>query len=515
MGSLTRRQLLAAAGGTLGAPAILRSQNTTPSTAFGVQSGDVLPGRAIVWSKTDRPAQMVVHWGTTENSARRHRVKGAVCKPENDFTCHVELTGLPSGQRIFYAVQFEDLDSRKVVSAELTGNFRTAPSAGGDLRVLFSGDTCGQGWGIDKELGGMRCYETMRLRDAHFFIHSGDNVYADGPLPKEVKLADGRTWRNLLTEEKSKVAETLHEFRGQYRYNLLDDNVRRFNAETAQFWQWDDHEVMNNWSPGKDLTTDARYTEKDILVLAGRAKRAFVEYAPMRWSTEEYGRVYRKIPYGPLLDVFMLDMRSYRAANNYNLQNTESAETAYLGAAQRDWLKRSLLESTAVWKVIAADMPLGLIVPDGKDKQGRNIFENSANTDGPPLGRELEIADLLRFMKQSRVHNTVWLTADVHYTAAHFYDPSKAQFTDFVPFWEFVSGPVHAGTFGPNPLDNTFGPQVVYQKTPPKGRVNLSPAEGMQFFGEINIESRTQEMTVTLRDQSNAGLFTKVLAPAS
>jgi len=54
----------------------------------------------------------------------------------------------------------------------------------------------------------------------------------------------------------------------------------------------------------------------------------------------------------------------------------------------------------------------------------------------------------------------VWLTADVHYTAAHWYDPSAAKFQQFDPFWEFVSGPIHAGTFGPGELDQTFGPQL-------------------------------------------------------
>ena len=51
----------------------------------------------------------------------------------------------------------------------------------------------------------------------------------------------------------------------------------------------------------------------------------------------------------------------------------------------------------------------------------------------------------------------VWLTADVHYTAAHYFDPAKAKHTDFLPFWEFISGPLHAGGFGPNKADGTFG----------------------------------------------------------
>jgi len=85
----------------------------------------------------------------------------------------------------------------------------------------------------------------------------------------------------------------------------------------------------------------------------------------------------------------------------------------------------------------------------------------------------------------------------VHYTAAHYFDPNKAKFQDFDPFWEFVSGPIHAGTFGPNDLDATFGPQLVYVKAPTKEQgQNLSPA----FFGHVGIDAATERMTVTLRD---------------
>ena len=85
-------------------------------------------------------------------------------------------------------------------------------------------------------------------------------------------------------------------------------------------------------------------------------------------------------------------------------------------------------------------MPIGIIVWDNFDeKKGAEAVANGDN--GPAKGRELEIADLLRFIKNAGIDNTVWLTADVHYTAAHYYNPDKAQFQDFNPFWEFVSGP--------------------------------------------------------------------------
>jgi alkaline phosphatase D len=481
--------------------------NQRPQAKWGVQIGDVAPGRALIWSRSDRPARMIVEWSTTEAFRDVRLVLGSHALEATDFTARIDLRELPADQEIFYRVFLRSLADGKTLSEPVSGRFRTAPAKPRDIRFVWSGDTAGQGFGINPDWGGMRTYETMRLREPDFFLHSGDTIYADGPIPAEVKLRDGGTWKNITTEAKSKPAETLDEFRGAYVYNLLDENVRRFNAQVPQIWQWDDHEVLNNWSPSKDLRSNALYKEKSVFLLAGRATRAFLEYAPMRYSNEEIERIYRYIPYGPLLDIFVIDMRSYRGPNNYNRQETAGADTEYLGRPQLEWLKRGLASSRAAWKVIAADMPLGVVVPDGKDSEGRTVWENSANGDGPALGREIEIAGLLRWIKQSAIRNTVWLTADTHYTAAHYFNPAKAQFTDFDPFWEFISGPLNAGSFGPGTPDNTFGPEVKFYKAPPKGQSSLPPSAGLQFFGEVEIAAGTRRMTVTLRDVSGAALF--------
>lgn len=143
----------------------------------------------------------------------------------------------------------------------------------------------------------------------------------------------------------------------------------------------------------------------------------------------------------------MLDMRSYRGPNGENRQAEYGPEAYFLGPPQIAWLKQELKVSKATWKVIAADMPISIYVAYDADlKFGSEAVSQLDN--GAPLGRELEIADLLGFIRHEKIRNTVWLTADVHYTAAHWYDPSGAKFQDFEPFWEFVSGPIHAGTFG-------------------------------------------------------------------
>ena len=230
---------------------------------------------------------------------------------------------------------------------------------------------------------------------------------------------------------------------------------------------------------------------------------------PLRFTQAEPGRVYRKISYGPLLDVFMLDMRSYRGPNGEGQEESYGPAAYFLGPAQVAWLKRELLNSQATWKVIAADMPIGLIVVYDTDRKWG--VEAIAQGDGPPRGRELEIVDILSFIKRAPVRNTLWLTADVHYTAAHYYDPNKAVFQDFEPFWEFVSGPIHAGSFPQNQLDNTFGPQRVYVKAP--SAPNQPPSEGLQFFGHVAIDGATQVMTVTLKDRDDRALWSTTLEP--
>jgi alkaline phosphatase D len=355
----------------------------------------------------------------------------------------------------------------------------------------------------------MKMYETIRGLQPDFFVHSGDMIYADNPLTAEVALPGGPTWRNLVIPEKAKVAETLAEFRGNYRYNLMDEHVRRFNAEIAQYVQWDDHEVTNNWFHERILD-DARYSEKRVALLAARAKRAMFEFTPLRPHPVESERVYRLARRGPLLDVFMLDMRSYRGLNSENRQAELTDEARILGAEQVAWLKRALLASRATWKVIAADMPLGLVVYHDAAKRWGS--EAVAQGDGPALGRELEIADVLRFVKHNAIHNVVWITADVHYCATHRYDPARAQFTDFTPFYEFVSGPLHAGGFGPNALDNTFGPEVLFSKHP-GGRVNAPPTDGGLYVGHVRIDARTRAMTVSHRDLAGTVLDRRELAP--
>jgi alkaline phosphatase D len=452
---------------------------------------------------------MIVEYSTTASFTERRRIVGPAALEDTDFTARIDLTDLPAGQTISYRVQFQDLRDLRAFSEAVEGTFRTPPSAAErDVVFAFSGDVVGQGWGIDLARGGMATYDAMLRVEPDVFIHLGDTIYADQPLSHEVMLDDGSVWRNIVTEAKSKVAQELADFRGVHQYNFQDEHMLRFNASCSQVVLWDDHEVHDNWYPTERLDADARFTEKSVALLAARAKRAFLEYHPLRLNPIDAERIYRSWRHGGALEIFALDMRSYRGANSPNRQPALNDESALLGAKQVEWLKSALAASPATWKVIAADLPIGLVVAD---VGGR--FEAVANRDdGPPLGRELEIASLLSFIRDRRIRNIVWITADVHYGAALHYDPSRARFTEFDPFWEFVGGPLHAGTFGPNNLDKTFGPEVRFIAIPPGMKPNRPPSDGYQFFGLGRIDRRTRALTMQIRNRAGKTLFSIDLA---
>ena len=307
------------------------------------------------------------------------------------------LGGLPTGQEIHYTVDFLDLADYRSRSEPLTGHFRTPPAQDRDIRFLWSGDNVGQGWGINPDIGGMPIYRRMAGLQPDFFIHSGDTIYADNPLSASVTLEDGQVWRNLVTEEKSRVAESLDDFRGQYRYNLLDDGFRDFYRNVPVIAQWDDHEVTNNWFWELRRSEDPRYSEPSVARLAARAMRAFQEYIPTRRHPLDPERLYDRFAYGPALEVFRIDLRSYRGPNSDDQPTTLSPESRILGRTQLRWLKRSAGR-------IHGDLE-GDRLGHAAGRRHLRRLARAARRRGhrparwAPAGRELEIAELLTFVR--------------------------------------------------------------------------------------------------------------------
>ncbi len=437
-----------------------------PEITHGVQSGDVQTGSAIVWARCSEPARMIVEW--TTGTDRWQQVRGTVVTPTTDHTGTVALAGLPDGQRITYRVRFER-EAARGASELATGSFVTPRAS--KVRVAWSGDTCGQGFGRSPDWGGLRGYATLRKAQPDLFVNSGDLIYADNPIEAEHTTVDGRLWRNISNERVARVAQELDDFRARFAYNVEDEHLSTFLRDVAVVAQWDDHETHNNWWPGQQLD-DKRYTaERDASTLAERARQAFFE-----WNAISGSEIRRVIRYGPLVDIIVLDARSFRRPND-----SGAGPNVMLGVGQAAWLVKQLEMSRARFKIVACDQPLALIIPDDDRQEG---FANGAS--GPPAGREIELVAILSALKKRGVKNVAWVTADVHYAAAHRFDGSRVGL-DYHPFWEFVAGPIHAGTFGPNELDPSLGPELKFIWAPPPGTGNLPPSDGLQSFGTIDV----------------------------
>jgi alkaline phosphatase D len=474
----------------------------------GARSGEVTTDSAVLWARSSGPGLMSVR--LRSNGRLLRTVRTGWVDERTDLTTRLQLVGLTPGRRYDATITFED--DLGVTGQTERVSFTTAPLHAAAQSLVWSGDTCGQGFGINDDLGGLTTYAAIRRTHPDLFVHCGDTIYADLEIPPSVTEDNGHVWHNTVSDGVEKVAETLDEFRGRHRYAMQDTNVRALYADVPAVVQWDDHETCNNWYPGK-VIEDNRYTERRCDVLAARGRRAWQEYQPVPISTliDSQGdgfasaRIYRRVPRGQHLDLFVLDMRSYRGSND----TFHVPPQGILGPEQARWLTESVIASRATWKVISADLPLSIPSTRADDLDGP-----SNGDDGPPMGREPELAGILTAWQRAGVRNVVFITADVHYTAAHHYSPDRAAYHDFDPFWEFVSGPLAAETFPCKDalLDQTFGPQVVFSKGNESNR-RESPRDGNQFFGHLRIDA-DGALTVTLHEASGAALWSRTLDPA-
>ena len=157
--------------------------------------------------------------------------------------------------------------------------------------------------------------------------------------------------------------------------------------------------------------------------------------------------------------------------------------------------------------MLAIDLPLGLVVPDGGPRRRASPRATPARRSGAssssptcsrsPTGRGSRASCCSPPTCTTRRRTTTTRRA--------------RRSNDFDPFWEFVSGPLNAGAFGPNALDGTFGPEAVFVAAPP--RPNVSPLEGFQFFGHVAIDALTRVMTVSLRDLDGVVRYSVELEP--
>lgn len=450
---LTRRETLKAVAlgaASLSSPGTLlgvesdREPGAESHQATGIRIGEVTADSAIIWTRlTANPArvrsgrltfetnkqgdiykpetaadisrldgacpgmagQVRVRFGTAEDLAEAQATEWASVDGSTDFIHQFRLTGLKPATRYFLAVETAG-PTAEPPHAPLRGMLQTAPTADAAAAVTFSVITCEMVADMDREdvEDGFRIFDALARLQPDFHCMTGDNVYYDGepPFANTPELA-------------------------RYHWDRMYSYPRHveFYRQTAAYFQKDDHDVLDNdCHPGRTLGRHGGTLTFET------GQRIFREEVPLGAA------IYRTFRWGKLLQIWLTDGRDFRSRNSMR----DGPDKTILGREQKEWLKRTLAESDATWKVLVSPTPIV-----GPDRARKN--DNHANA-----GFQHEGDELRHWFREHVPHNFFVVCGDRHWQY-HSVHPETG-------LREFACGPVSnrhaAGTPGEDAAYHRF-----------------------------------------------------------
>ena len=483
--------------------------NNTLAITHGIASGDVTNNSTIVWSRTNEEgAQMHVEYDINSNfSQPKSTTATTLTNQTTDYTVHVKIEGLSPDtfyyNRVWFSIpslsQTNKNDS--LTSDTLTGSFRTAPDPSlpttKPISFIFAADLGGQKYCRQINTGGYFIFENMKKLSPDFFIANGDMIYAADKCPIEGPSDD---WKNIpgnfsgIADPEvnwTDIDQVRDTYLKHWQYNRADPYFQDFLQNTPMYSQWDDHEVINDFGALWPYWNSFNKDREGYPNIVNEGRKAFFDYSSIDRNLNDTNRIYRSFNWGPNLDVFILDGRSYRSPNS--MADTPENKKTMLGSEQLEWLEQSLKNSSATWKVISSDIPIS--VPTGANASilGRDGWANGNETNfSSKTGFERELQQLLEFLDDSNIKNIVFVTTDVHFPANILYDIDANKDGDKLIFYELISGPLSAFRFGtpggaPIPkLDTTFNPKILYEEG------------GIFNFGYVQVQKQPEDNLVHL-----------------
>ncbi|MFD7298255.1 alkaline phosphatase D family protein [Streptomyces sp. NPDC059897] len=417
----TRRTVVkaAAASAALAAPlaaAVPAQAAEAPAFLHGVASGDPLPDGILLWTRVTPAADAVpgsgkgpdvrVSWEIAEDKAFRQVVgRGTVtASAASDHTVKADVRGLRPATAHYFRFSVDAAHSP-------VGRTRTTPAADASPEGLRFGIVSCANW----EAGYFSPYRHLAARaDLDAVLHLGDYLY-------EYKTGEYPTADYTVRQHRpAHEIVSLADYRTRHGQTKTDADVQAMQSTHPLIAIWDDHEIANDaWSGGaENHTPDA---EGDWAARQKAAKQAYFEWMPVRPSTA--GTVFRRLRFGRLADLHLLDLRSFRSEQS-SVGNgaVDSPERTITGRAQLDWLKSGLTASDARWKLVGTSVmispvafgslpahiagPLAELL--GLPKEGLAI--NVDQWDGYTHDR----AELISHLRENAVRDTVFLTGDIH-----------------------------------------------------------------------------------------------------
>lgn len=320
---------------------------------LGVASGDPLPDAVVIWTRLApdptlpdgglRPRPTGVRWEVAEDErfARVVRRGAVVALPETAYSVHVDVTGLLPDRVYHYRF-------RVGTHVSPAGRTRTAPAAGAPLdRLRFAFASC-----QNLTAGFYTAYQDMVTRDLDFVLHLGDYIY-QGP----------GTGANVVRENTRPIETmTLDDYRVRHADYKRDTDLQAVHAAFPFIVTWDDHEVGNNYA---DEDVDPDVPREQFLARRAAAYQAYFEHLPLRPARRPVGpdlELYRRLSFGDLLQLHVLDTRQYRSdqpkCSTDDCPEAADPSRTMLGPEQESWLFEGLGTSTSVWDVIGNQVPV-------------------------------------------------------------------------------------------------------------------------------------------------------------
>jgi alkaline phosphatase D len=409
----------AAAGVALAAPtaaAVPARAAETPAFLHGVASGDPLPDGILLWTRVTPVPEAVpgsglgpdveVNWTVALDKAFTTVVaKGTVtATAASDHTVKADVRGLAPATDYWFRFSAAGSDSP-------AARTRTAPAAGAAVSNLRFGVVSCANW----EAGHFAAYRHLAARgDLDAWLHLGDYVYEYGTGQYGT--------RGTVVRPHAPAHEilTLADYRTRHGRYKTDPDLQALHAAAPVVAIWDDHEIANDtWSGGAENHTEG--AEGAWTARQAAAKQAYFEWMPVRQALA--GTTYRRLRFGKLADLSLLDLRSFRSRQvTVGSGEVDDPERTLTGRAQLDWLKAGLAASDTTWRLVGNSV---MIAPFAVGALSAELLRPLAKLLGLPReglaistdqwdGYTDDRRELLGHLRANAIRNTVFLTGDIH-----------------------------------------------------------------------------------------------------
>lgn len=462
--------------------------------ALGVASGDPWPDGFVIWTRlAPRPLEenggmpmlgVPVQWEVAEDAkfSRVVRKGERIARPELGHSVHVEVEGLKSHRPYWYRFRVEGQPPSPV------GAVRTAPPAGASVNRLRIGVAGCQHY----EAGLYTAYDYLsREPDLDAVFHYGDYIYEGSG--KDDKFVIDAAGNRISRQHVGDEIYTLSDYRRRYAQYKSDPNLQAAHAATAFLMTWDDHEFDNNWAG----TNEQDGTPPEVFALRRFvAMQAWYENMPVRrtlFPTPQQGiTMYRRLDYGQLLRVHLMDTRQYRSKQRCDQSRDlmrpcrpweDNGPSQMLGAAQEQWLGEGL-NADSRWHLLAQQV---MMMPYKYPTSRKAGLLNTDSWSGYPESR----ARVVEMIRQRKLGNVIVATGDVHTHHAGVIPVDDRDFTSTPVASEYVATSIASGGDG---SDMRKGWENVLAENP--HNVLFNNRRGYQLFDISRDEWRTSVVAI-------------------